>query len=268
MGEPTPAGWYQDPDGLHERRFWDGTAWRDWVADGDRTWSDPPTGEHAPPGPNQVVASAAAVDAAPREDGVPSAPPTRRTWLANALLLIVVAIVVGAATTLVLEAIDDDSDTASTSQLEERNANAKAATPYVDVGALADAAGISCTTSNDGVVSSDTGSIGTTRYCWNPSFAGTLSQTLDLAVVGLGAGPPQTCVFWQQLTTDATALDRALRADSAPDALEVLVLTGPNWVIRSNQLGLKELQDLQDNVGGDLLDLSLLQDSPPIPKGC
>jgi hypothetical protein len=29
----APAGWFEDPDGRHQYRFWDGTAWTDHVAD-------------------------------------------------------------------------------------------------------------------------------------------------------------------------------------------------------------------------------------------
>src|SRR5436309_14965577 len=116
MGERTAAGWYLDPDGLHERRFWDGTAWRDWVADGDRTWSDPPQGEHPPPRPDELGNSLSV--APPVAAVTPTAAPARRYWLADAVLLIVVAVLVGAGTALVLKALDDDGDTVSTSQLE------------------------------------------------------------------------------------------------------------------------------------------------------
>src|SRR3954465_7312326 len=101
MGGPTAAGGYLDPDGLHERRFWDGTAWRDWVADGDRTWSDPPGGEHAPPGPDEISMAVGGL-AAPDEGSRHAEAPPRRNWLGDALLLIVVAVIVGAGTALVL----------------------------------------------------------------------------------------------------------------------------------------------------------------------
>jgi hypothetical protein len=29
----APAGWFEDPEGVHQYRFWDGTAWTDHVAD-------------------------------------------------------------------------------------------------------------------------------------------------------------------------------------------------------------------------------------------
>ena len=32
---PLPAAWYRDPSGRHERRWWDGHAWTDKVADGE-----------------------------------------------------------------------------------------------------------------------------------------------------------------------------------------------------------------------------------------
>ncbi len=37
-----PAAWYRDPSGRYERRWWDGDAWTDRVANGDDVASDPP----------------------------------------------------------------------------------------------------------------------------------------------------------------------------------------------------------------------------------
>ncbi|HEY5886486.1 MAG TPA: DUF2510 domain-containing protein [Acidimicrobiales bacterium] len=44
---PLPAAWYRDPSGRYERRWWDGDAWTDRVADGDDVASDPPV-RHQP----------------------------------------------------------------------------------------------------------------------------------------------------------------------------------------------------------------------------
>jgi hypothetical protein len=38
----APADWYPDPSGRHQHRYWDGSAWTDWVADGGVTGRDPP----------------------------------------------------------------------------------------------------------------------------------------------------------------------------------------------------------------------------------
>src|SRR6266545_8277776 len=46
-GYATPSGWFPDPTGRHEARFWDGAAWTDHIADGGVTGVDPPT--PAPP---------------------------------------------------------------------------------------------------------------------------------------------------------------------------------------------------------------------------
>ena len=40
-GQAPVAGWYPDPTGRHELRYWDGTAWTDFVHDGDRSDTDP-----------------------------------------------------------------------------------------------------------------------------------------------------------------------------------------------------------------------------------
>ncbi len=38
---PPPAGWYADPAGRHEHRFWDGTEWTDHVSDQGQAGIDP-----------------------------------------------------------------------------------------------------------------------------------------------------------------------------------------------------------------------------------
>jgi hypothetical protein len=52
----VPAGWYADPAGRHEYRYWDGTYWTAGVADGGVTATDP---LEAPPPPVQQAAAAA-----------------------------------------------------------------------------------------------------------------------------------------------------------------------------------------------------------------
>jgi len=42
-GHAIPSGWFPDPTGRHEARFWDGAAWTDHIADGGVTGVDPPT---------------------------------------------------------------------------------------------------------------------------------------------------------------------------------------------------------------------------------
>jgi hypothetical protein len=41
-GHPEP-GWYADPNGRHEYRYWDGATWSDQVSDGGVVSTDPPT---------------------------------------------------------------------------------------------------------------------------------------------------------------------------------------------------------------------------------
>lgn len=38
----TPAGWYADPSGRYELRYWDGAAWTEHVARGGQQYTDPP----------------------------------------------------------------------------------------------------------------------------------------------------------------------------------------------------------------------------------
>jgi hypothetical protein len=47
--EPPPgaspaAGWQPDPTGRHQHRYWDGSRWTNWVADGGTVERDPPSG--------------------------------------------------------------------------------------------------------------------------------------------------------------------------------------------------------------------------------
>jgi Protein of unknown function (DUF2510) len=38
----TPAGWYPDPSGRFEMRYWDGATWTEHVARGGQQFTDPP----------------------------------------------------------------------------------------------------------------------------------------------------------------------------------------------------------------------------------
>jgi hypothetical protein len=179
------------------------------------------------------------------------------------LVLLLVAGLVGAGTAIVLNALDDTNDSVtSSSQLERRNADAKPSVAYPDAAGLATAASISCTNATDSTVSTAGGPIGTTRFCDDPV------TPLELAVLTPPFGPPQTCDFWKGLATEASNLDQAIHDADAPESLGRLLLVGPNWVVRSSLLAEPKLRQVQDAVGGDLLDLQLLEDSPPVPDGC
>ena len=41
VGQSAPPGWYDDPGGKHDYRFWDGERWTGGVADGERITEDP-----------------------------------------------------------------------------------------------------------------------------------------------------------------------------------------------------------------------------------
>ncbi len=38
----TPAGWFPDPSGRHQRRYWDGISWTQHVNDNGQPGVDPP----------------------------------------------------------------------------------------------------------------------------------------------------------------------------------------------------------------------------------
>ena len=49
MTSPTPAGWFADPMGRHEMRYWDGAQWTEHVSSHGRQSTDAPTGQsHVP----------------------------------------------------------------------------------------------------------------------------------------------------------------------------------------------------------------------------
>ena len=85
----APAGWYADPLGRHERRYWDGAAWTDHIVDGTTQGMDPVS---APPRATQQAAQVAPY-------GVPGAMPTppRAGRSANRVAGCVVAAAGGAA---------------------------------------------------------------------------------------------------------------------------------------------------------------------------
>lgn len=69
----VPAGWYADPAGRHEYRYWDGTYWTAGVADGGITATDP---LEAPPPPVQQAAGGFAATQQPAAGFTPVQEPT------------------------------------------------------------------------------------------------------------------------------------------------------------------------------------------------
>jgi len=74
------AGWYPDPGRRHDRRWWDGNAWSDRVADGGVELSDPlgkpPPGLISWVGPEIVDTPRVAAEAVTADPNVVSFPPT------------------------------------------------------------------------------------------------------------------------------------------------------------------------------------------------
>src|SRR5436190_7334622 len=69
----VPAGWYTDPVGRHEYRYWDGTDWKPEVSDGGVTAVDP-LGPAPPPLPQRTAEPAVSYPAAPAPVSDPAAP--------------------------------------------------------------------------------------------------------------------------------------------------------------------------------------------------
>ena len=61
----TPAGWYADPLGRHERRYWDGAAWTEHIVDATTQGTDPVSGPPAPTEQAAQVASSGPAAAVP-----------------------------------------------------------------------------------------------------------------------------------------------------------------------------------------------------------
>ena len=97
----TPAGWYPDPGGRHEFRYWDGASWSPQVSDGGLTATDAQlrpavSPEAAPtagpsPAPAPAVAAPAALVAAPASAMPPAAARAAgRRWLVPVVAAIAV----------------------------------------------------------------------------------------------------------------------------------------------------------------------------------
>lgn len=100
---PQAPGWYADPHGRHERRYWDGSTWTERVADGGASGTDP-IGAPPPPPAAGGPGSGAPAPATGTGAGT-SRPPV--ALLAGIGVLVLVVVVVGA---IVLLAVNGDGD--------------------------------------------------------------------------------------------------------------------------------------------------------------
>src|SRR6185295_19761643 len=69
-----PAGWFADPSGRHEHRYWDGATWTDHVADRGVAAVDPVAGPAPTVAAVQPVASTTAALGVAPPPSVPSTP--------------------------------------------------------------------------------------------------------------------------------------------------------------------------------------------------
>jgi hypothetical protein len=97
-------GWYPDPSGKHEQRYYDGTQWTEHVSNGGVTAVDP-----VPTGPPTMSTTAAmpVAPATPTPAGGPS-PATSRRWVPWVVGLVAVAVI--AVVAVALTSGDDDGD--------------------------------------------------------------------------------------------------------------------------------------------------------------
>ena len=70
----TPAGWYPDPTGRHQNRWFDGEDWTDSVADGQTVASDPVRGGAEPAAAEPAGFDPSATQVVPPQSQQPVAP--------------------------------------------------------------------------------------------------------------------------------------------------------------------------------------------------
>jgi hypothetical protein len=75
----TPAGWYPDPTGRHQNRWFDGDDWTDQVADGQAVGVDPVRGGAAPATEAATPVDTGATQAVPAAAGPPPGAPVAPT---------------------------------------------------------------------------------------------------------------------------------------------------------------------------------------------
>ncbi|MCB1002811.1 MAG: DUF2510 domain-containing protein [Acidimicrobiales bacterium] len=115
----TTAGWYRDPFGQADGRYWDGTRWSDAVSRGGVTLKVPPDPDQAgiPPVPGTELRPPAAAPSpgyAGASQPAPSAPSRSGTGVIVAVVLVVI-VVAGVAFLLFRDDGGDDSPTTPSS---------------------------------------------------------------------------------------------------------------------------------------------------------
>ena len=108
---PTPAGWYHDPFGQGDGRYWNGIQWTDANSRGGVTLNLPPDPTQAtiPPVPGTELRAPVPATATP-----PPAPPQRSAAPIIIGLLLVVAVAIGLFFLLTNDSGDDTPTTPTT----------------------------------------------------------------------------------------------------------------------------------------------------------
>ena len=124
----NPPGWYTDPFGRAQVRWWSGSAWTEHVGTDGQSFVDPPTDASHAPSPMSPAPAAPVQAVAVQAVGTPAMAPTKRSLTATQKLGIVgvVALLVGAAGGYLLRGDSSDESPGSTA-----NAPAALSTPIL-----------------------------------------------------------------------------------------------------------------------------------------
>ena len=98
-----PAGWYPDPTGKHELRYWDGFAWLDNVSDQGATTTEPLGGKPQPP-PSRAAARG-------QETPAPAAPPAKSKTPIIVGAVAAAVVIIAVAAFFLTRGGDDDNTT-------------------------------------------------------------------------------------------------------------------------------------------------------------
>jgi uncharacterized protein DUF2510 len=115
------AGWYHDPTGRREQRYWDGSAWTDHVSDHGEQSSDAISGDYAPPRPPAPAGAWSTPASAQWQAPVATAQKKRPVW---PWIIVAVAVLVfgGCTASIIIVAVAVDEAIEELNEEQRRHA--------------------------------------------------------------------------------------------------------------------------------------------------